>query len=143
MRLDPDREIRGGVARARTADPILKPLETIECRDAVVTPEGKEPTWPEANVVIGNPPFFGHRMMLKILGEEYTRVLRQTYRGSVPAFADLVCYWFHKAGTLVSEGKLECAGLAHLYHAPPQFLATSYGYDIQNRQVALQLRAQG
>ena len=33
--------------------------------------------------------------------------------------------------------------LAHLYHAPTQFLATSYGYDTQNRQVALQLRAQG
>ena len=33
--------------------------------------------------------------------------------------------------------------LAHLYHAPTQFLATSYGYDIQNRRVALQLRAQG
>ena len=100
---------RNGFRESR--DPILKPLETIECRDAVATPEGSEPTWPEANVVIGNPPFFGHRMMLKVLGEEYTRVLRQTYRGSVPAFADLVCYWFHKAGTLVSEGKLECAGL--------------------------------
>ena len=33
--------------------------------------------------------------------------------------------------------------LTHLYHAPTQFLATSYGYDIQNRRVALQLRAQG
>ena len=33
--------------------------------------------------------------------------------------------------------------LAHLYHASTQFLATSYGYDTQNRQVALQLRAQG
>ena len=33
--------------------------------------------------------------------------------------------------------------LTHLYHAPTQFLATSYGYDTQNRQVALQLRAQG
>ena len=100
---------RNGFRESR--DPILKPLETIECRDAVLTPEGSEPTWPEANVVIGNPPFFGHRLMLKILGEDYTGVLRQTYRGSVPAFADLVCYWFHKAGGLVAEGKLECAGL--------------------------------
>ena len=100
---------RNGFRESR--DPILKPLETIECRDAVVTPEGSEPTWPEANVVIGNPPFFGHRMMMKVLGEEYTRVLRQTYRGSVPAFADLVCYWFNKAGALVSKGKLEYAGL--------------------------------
>ena len=33
--------------------------------------------------------------------------------------------------------------LAHLYHAPRQFFATSYGYDTQNRRVALQLGAQG
>ena len=35
------------------------------------------------------------------------------------------------------------AALTHLYHAPTQFLATSYGYDILNRRVALQLRARG
>ena len=29
-------------------DPILKPLDTIECRDAILTPEGEEPEWPEA-----------------------------------------------------------------------------------------------
>ena len=40
-------------------DPILKPLDTIECRDAVLTDEGQEPEWPEADVVIGNPPFSG------------------------------------------------------------------------------------
>ena len=38
---------------------------------------------------------------------------------------------------------LRRSSLTHLYHAPTQFLATSYGYDIQNRRVALQLRAQG
>ena len=92
-------------------DPILDPLETIECRDAVLTADGEEPDWPEADVVIGNPPFFGHRLMLKILGEKYTRKLRQTYAESVPAFADLVCYWFHKSGKLVASGKLKRAGL--------------------------------
>ena len=100
---------RNGFRESR--DPILKPLETIECRDAVLTPDSSEPAWPEANVVIGNPPFFGHRLMLKVLGEQYTGVLRQTYRGSVPAFSDLVCYWFHKAGGLIRDGQLERAGL--------------------------------
>ena len=92
-------------------DPILKPLDTIECRDAVLTADGREPEWPEADVVIGNPPFFGHRLMLKVLGEEYTLKLRRTYKGSVPAFADLVCYWFHKAEKLVASGKMERVGL--------------------------------
>ena len=33
-------------------DPILKPLDTIECRDAILTPDNTEPDWPEADVVI-------------------------------------------------------------------------------------------
>ena len=100
---------RNGFRESR--DPILKPLETIECRDALLAPDDTEPDWPEADVVIGNPPFFGHRLMRKVLGEDYTLSLRQAYRGSVPAFADLVCYWFHKASELVAEGKLTRAGL--------------------------------
>ncbi len=46
---------RNGFSGSRK--PILDPLETIECRDAIVTPEGGEPEWPEADVIIGNPPF--------------------------------------------------------------------------------------
>ena len=40
-------------------DPVLKPLDTIECCDAILTVEGEEPDWPEADVIIGNPPFLG------------------------------------------------------------------------------------
>ena len=46
---------RNGFGEAR--DPILKPLDTIECRDAILTPDKLEPEWPTADVVIGNPPF--------------------------------------------------------------------------------------
>ena len=96
---------------SNSTNPILDPLDTIECRDAILAPDGGEPDWPQADVVIGNPPFFGHRMMRKVLGEEYTLTLRSTYRRSIPAFADLVCYWFHKAGKLVAQGGLARAGL--------------------------------
>ena len=48
---------RNGFSEVR--DPILKPLDTIECRDAILTPDNTEPDWPEADVVIGNPPFLG------------------------------------------------------------------------------------
>ena len=51
-----------------TTDPILKPLENVECRDAILAPDGSEPDWPEADVVIGNPPFLGNRKMRKELG---------------------------------------------------------------------------
>ena len=100
---------RNGFSNA--TDPILDPLDTIECRDAILAPDGSEPDWPQADVVIGNPPFFGHRLMRKVLGEDYTLSLRSAYRGSVPAFADLVCYWFHKASRLVAENRLARAGL--------------------------------
>ena len=92
-------------------DPVLKPLETVECRDAILAPDGSEPDWPEADVVIGNPPFLGYSPQREALGDDYVQALRALYKGKLPAFADLVCYWFHKAGRLVAEGRLARAGL--------------------------------
>ena len=100
---------RNGFPASR--DPILKPLETIECRDAILAPDDIEPDWPEADVVIGNPPFLGGRVMRGGLGHDYTERLRRTYRGAVPSSVDLVCYWFHMAGGLVAQGRLARAGL--------------------------------
>ena len=100
---------RNGFNESR--NPILKPLVTIECRDAILAPDGGEPDWPEADAVIGNPPFLGDEVMRDGLGHEYTERLRRTWRRSVPASADLVCYWFAKVGALVAEGKIARAGL--------------------------------
>jgi type II restriction/modification system DNA methylase subunit YeeA len=44
-------------------NPILKPLENIECRDAVLNHDGTEAQWPEADAIIGNPPFLGAKLM--------------------------------------------------------------------------------
>ncbi len=49
--------------------------------------------------------------MREVLGDDYTENVRQLYKVSVPAFADLVCYWFHKAGKLVTNGRIIRAGL--------------------------------
>ena len=100
---------RNGFSNA--TNPILDPLDTIECRDAILGPDGSEPDWPEADVVVGNPPFLGTKPMRRILGDKYTDTMREVYKNSLPAFADLVCYWFHKAGMLVADGKLLRAGL--------------------------------
>ena len=94
---------RNGFSEAR--DPILKPLDTIECRDAIMTPDGTEPDWPKADVVVGNPPFLGNKRLIRQLGENYVARLSATYGGRVPAEADLVCYWFEKAGRQVASGK--------------------------------------
>ena len=100
---------RNGFREAR--DPILKPLETIECRDAILAPDGTEPDWPKAEVVIGNPPFLGYSPQREALGDAYTEALRRLYKRAIPAFSDLVCYWFHKAGKLVANSNAARAGL--------------------------------
>ena len=100
---------RNGFSEAR--DPILKPLDTIECRDAILTPDNTEPDWPEADVVIGNPPFLGGKLLIANLGEDYVSRMFATYADRVPAEADLVCYWFEKAGQQIASGKANRAGL--------------------------------
>ena len=100
---------RNGFSGAR--DPILDPLETIECRDAVLTPQNDRAEWPQADVVIGNPPFLGNRKMLRELGQEYADDLRETYKGLVRGKPDLVCYWVARAGQLSANGEIQRVGL--------------------------------
>ena len=92
-------------------EPVLDPLETIECRDAILTSEGGEPEWPEADVIIGNPPFLGGKLLISNLGEEYVSTLFQVYEGRVPREADLVCYWFLKAGEHLGRSASKRVGL--------------------------------
>jgi len=94
-----------------TREPILDPLETIECRDALLKSGTEEADWPEADVVIGNPPFVGGKKLRRELGDEYVDHMFSVYEGRVPQEADLVCYWFHKAGQLMAKGRTTRAGL--------------------------------
>lgn len=84
-------------------NPILKPLNNIENRDAVVSSTGCESTWPTADAIIGNPPFLGSRKMQPELGTDYVTTLRRIYRGRVSEGADFVCYWFAKAWEAVNS----------------------------------------
>jgi type II restriction/modification system DNA methylase subunit YeeA len=91
--------------------PILRPLDTIECRDAVLNPDGTEAEWPAAEFVVGNPPFLGGSKMRGVLSKEYVEALRDAYEGRVPGGADLVTYWFEKSRTAIAAGKTKHAGL--------------------------------
>jgi type II restriction/modification system DNA methylase subunit YeeA len=92
-------------------DPILRPLDTIECRDAILNEDGTRADWPDADVVIGNPPFLGGKRLLSVLGDEYVASVRAAYSGLVEPFADLVCYWFERARQQVGNGATMRAGL--------------------------------
>ncbi len=105
--------ISNGFAYLR--DPILKPLDTIEQRDAVLDLSDpghpSEPAWPSATVIIGNPPFLGGKLVRTNLGSEYVDALFKVYEGRVPREADFVCYWHEKARAMVEAGTVRRAGL--------------------------------
>ena len=90
--------------------PLLKPLDTIECRDALLDGD-EEAIWPVADAIVGNPPFLGDKKQLAELGDHYAGLLRRVYQGRVPGGADLVCYWFEKARAQIEAGQAQRAGL--------------------------------
>ena len=101
--------LENGFAAAK--NPILKPLDQIECRDAILNDDGTEPTWPKAGAIVGNPPFLGGKLLRNGLGDAYVERLFSLYEGRVPAEADLVTYWFAKAAIQIVQSQCRRAGL--------------------------------
>lgn len=77
----------------------------------MLTSAGGESAWPDADVIVGNPPFLGDKKMRAELGNTYTDSLRRQYVGRVPGAADFVTYWFEKARAQIEVGKAKRAGL--------------------------------
>ena len=95
--------------------PVISKLTTIERRDAILDlsdpARPKEPDWPDAEFIVGNPPFLGDKKMRAELGDEYVTALRRLYAGRLPGQSDLVCYWFEKARAKIEAGTVKRAGL--------------------------------
>jgi type II restriction/modification system DNA methylase subunit YeeA len=106
-------------------EPVLRKLDQIECRDAVLSPrpngDFSEAHWPAVDFIIGNPPFLGGKVMRQGrrsklgessgLGDEYVDALFTVYKDRVPAEADFVCYWFAKAWEAMQARRASRAGL--------------------------------
>ena len=69
-----------------------------------------EAEWPEAEYIVGNPPYLGARRIRLALGNEYLEALRGTY-DTVPEHCDLVMYWWHKAAKKIRSSKAKRFGL--------------------------------
>ncbi|HEU5015767.1 MAG TPA: DNA methyltransferase [Roseiflexaceae bacterium] len=97
------------------SQPILKALDTIVQMDALMAFDDAgqpcAPAWPEADVIVGNPPFVGGNKVRQELGDAYVDALFRLYDGRVPAFADLVTYFFERARALIEAGEVQRAGL--------------------------------
>lgn len=109
--------------------PILKPLQTIECRDALLNDDGTKASWPAADVIIGNPPFLGAKWMLDTLGENYTHSIRSEMAEYLGTSSDLVTFWFEKARQHICNNKTLRAGL----------VATNMIRSTTNRKVMLSI----
>jgi type II restriction/modification system DNA methylase subunit YeeA len=93
------------------AEPILSSLDQIECRDALLNPDGTEAEWPAGDVIIGNPPFLGDKKMFRQLGRAYTDRLRRSFVGRLPGRSDFCCYWLEKARKNITLDLAYSAGL--------------------------------
>ena len=60
------------------------------------TSSGTPVQWPPADVIIGNPPFAGAKLLKPERGPDYVNAVRRAYP-EVPGMADYCVYWFRKA----------------------------------------------
>lgn len=114
-------------------NPVLQQLDNIQNRDALLDPQGNEAVWPEAEFIVGNPPFLGDKMMRSQLGSEYTERLRGVYSDRLPGQSDLVCYWPEKARAMIEAGLTRRAG----------FVTTNSIRGGKNRVVLERIKASG
>jgi SAM-dependent methyltransferase len=87
----------------------------------------KQAKWPEADFIIGNPPFIGGKDIRSELEGGYFDALRKIYT-DVPDSADFVMYWWQRAAELTRAGKLRRFG----------FITTNSLVQVFNRKVVAQ-----
>ena len=113
----------------RLPEPILGHIEQIECRDAILDKDEEgQPVaaeWPEAEFIVGNPPFLGSSRMISALTENYVRKLQTAWTGAVAGTADLCVYWHEQARVQIEQQRASRVGM----------LATNSIRDGQNRAV--------
>src|SRR5690606_12500191 len=70
----------------------------------------RQAEWPEADFIVGNPPYMGRGRQREAFGDGYVDALRAAYP-EVPDNADYVMYWWYRAAREVAEGRTIRAGL--------------------------------
>jgi hypothetical protein len=98
-------------------DPVLEELRTIEVRDAVLRHDGERPNadrsgtelanprrpdWPDADYIVGNPPFIGGKDLRGRLGDAYAAALWRAHP-KMGRSADFVMYWWDRAAELLTR----------------------------------------
>lgn len=71
--------------------------EYVVCDDALFS------DWPEADYILGNPPYQSKNKMVEEFGRDYVDAVRAEFEG-VPGRVDYCVYWFRKAHDALAEG---------------------------------------
>lgn len=96
--------------------PVLDKLPGLMHQDAVFDATTKQiREWPQAEFIVGNPPFLGYSPMRQQLNTKdnptYVDDLRAAYADRIPGFSDFVCYFFEKARENIENGNTKRVGL--------------------------------
>ena len=100
------------------SDPVLRDYGNIRQGDAVLTwdgypvpkivdgretfPNARRPDWPEAEFIVGNPPFIGKGALMRAaLGDRYVEALWRAHK-HMNESADFVMYWWDRAAELLN-----------------------------------------
>jgi hypothetical protein len=67
-------------------------------------------SWPEADFIVGNPPYVGEKRQREVMGDGYVDALRAAYP-TLSDSADYVTYWWLRAAEEVAAGRTIRAGL--------------------------------
>ncbi len=70
----------------------------------------QQAAWPQADFIVGNPPFIGASTMRAALGDGYVQALRSVWP-EVPESADFVMHWWSRCAALVAYGSTLRFGL--------------------------------
>jgi hypothetical protein len=76
--------------------------------------------WPDADFIIGNPPFIGTKRVRDALGDGYVDALAQAYP-DMPRNTDFVMFWWRRAADLVRNGRARRFGLITTNSLPQVF----------------------
>ena len=92
---------------AITGEDVPDKEATVELRSYI---NPRAASWPEADFIVGNPPFIGNKRMRRVLGDGYVEALRVACK-SVPGAADYVMYWWDRAAEKIKAGSARRFGL--------------------------------
>jgi len=81
--------------------------------------------WPQADYIVGNPPFLGNKRMREGLGDGYVEALRKAWKVCKPNSWDFVMFWWQHGAELVRNGNIRRFG----------FITTNSIHQTSNRGV--------